>query len=64
METEKVILDNGLTVYLLCDNTKHVTLANLIVNFGGIDSKYEFDGKIKRLKLSGIRYDAVCKLGY
>lgn len=50
MNSEKIILDNGLTIYLLQDNTKHVSLANLIVNFGGIDSKYKLDKKIKNIK--------------
>lgn len=50
MNFEKVILDNGLTIYFLNDNSKHVTLANLIVNFGGIDDKYSINGKIKSIK--------------
>jgi len=50
MKVEKVILDNGLKVYLLCDNSKNITLANLIINFGGIDDKYEIDNKIKSVK--------------
>ena len=50
MNSEKIILENGLTVYLLCDNSKHATLANLIVNFGGIDDRYILDDKIKKLK--------------
>ena len=36
---EKVVLENGLTIYLLNDNTKHTTIANLIVNFGGLDTE-------------------------
>lgn len=44
-ELEKVVLDNGLTIYLLNDNTKHTTIANLIVNFGGLDTEVVVDGK-------------------
>ena len=50
MKEEKIILDNGLTIYFLNDNSKHTTLANLIINFGGLDDKYILDGKIKKLK--------------
>ena len=44
-ELEKVVLDNGLTIYLLNDNTKHTTIANLIVNFGGLDTEVVVDNK-------------------
>ena len=44
-ELEKVVLDNGLTIYLLNDNTKHTTIANLIVNFGGLDTEVVIDNK-------------------
>lgn len=55
MNVEKIVLDNGLKVYLLCDKSKNVTLANLIVNFGGIDNKYELNGKVYKVK-SGIAH--------
>lgn len=42
---EKIVLDNGLTIYLLNDNTKHTTIANLIVNFGGLDTQILVDNK-------------------
>ena len=44
-ELEKVVLNNGLTIYLLNDNTKHTTIANLIVNFGGLDTEVVVDSK-------------------
>ena len=44
-ELEKVVLKNGLTIYLLNDNTKHTTIANLIVNFGGLDTEVLVDKK-------------------
>lgn len=44
-ELEKVVLDNGLTIYLFNDNTKHTTIANLIVNFGGLDTEVVVDNK-------------------
>lgn len=44
-ELEKVVLDNGLSIYLLNDNTKHTTIANLIVNFGGLDTEVVVDNK-------------------
>lgn len=50
MESEKIILENGLTIYLLCDKTKHTTLANLIVNFGGIDDKCFYNNKKLHIK--------------
>lgn len=50
MNLESVELDNGLTIYLLNDNTKHVSLANLIVNFGGIDDSYLINGRKKHIK--------------
>lgn len=50
MDFESIKLDNGLTIYLLNDNTKHVSLANLIVNFGGIDDSYLINGKKKYIK--------------
>lgn len=50
MKFEKVILNNGLTIYFLCDNTKHITLANLIVKFGGIDDKYKINSKTKKIR--------------
>lgn len=50
MKSEKIILDNGLTIYLLCDKTKHTTLANLIVNFGGIDNMCYFNNKKLNIK--------------
>ena len=55
MNVEKIVLDNGLKVYLLCDKSKNVTLANLIVNFGGIDNKYELNDKVYKVK-SGIAH--------
>lgn len=55
MNLETIKLDNGLTIYLLNDNTKHVSLANLIVNFGGIDNKYKINDKIRNTK-SGIAH--------
>lgn len=47
---EKVVLDNGLTIYLLNDNTKHTTIANLIVNFGGLDTEVIVDNKLYNIK--------------
>ena len=44
-ELEKVVLDNGLTIYLFNDNTKHTAIANLIVNFGGLDTEVVVDNK-------------------
>lgn len=44
-ELEKVVLDNGLTIYLFNDNTKHTAIANLIVNFGGLDTEVVIDNK-------------------
>ena len=44
-ELEKVVLENGLTIYLLNDNSKHTTIANLIVNFGGLDTEVMIEGK-------------------
>ena len=47
---EKVVLENGLTIYLLNDNTKHTTIANLIVNFGGLDTDILIDNKHYNIK--------------
>lgn len=49
-ELEKVVLKNGLTIYLLNDNTKHTTIANLIVNFGGLDTEVLVDKKNHYIK--------------
>lgn len=49
-ELEKVVLKNGLTIYLLNDNTKHTTIANLIVNFGGLDTEVMIDNKRCNIK--------------
>ena len=45
VKDEKIVLDNWLTIYLLNDNTKHTTIANLIVNFGGLDTQILVDNK-------------------
>lgn len=49
-ELEKVVLENGLTIYLLNDNSKHTTIANLIVNFGGLDTEVMIEGKRYNIK--------------
>lgn len=47
---EKVVLKNGLTIYLLNDNMKHTTIANLIVNFGGLDTEVNVNDKLYNIK--------------
>ena len=49
-ELEKVVLENGLTIYLLNDNSKHTTIANLIVNFGGLDTEVMIESKRSNIK--------------
>ena len=49
-ELEKVVLENGLTIYLLNDNSKHTTIANLIVNFGGLDTEVMIEDKRYNIK--------------
>lgn len=49
-ELEKVVLENGLTIYLLNDNSKHTTIANLIVNFGGLDTEVMIESKRYNIK--------------
>ncbi len=45
MSLESFILDNGLKVYLVNNNTKHTTYINLIVKFGGLDNEIIIDNK-------------------
>lgn len=47
---EKIVLENGLCIYLINDNTKHTVVANLIVKFGGIDTKFKLNNKIYNIK--------------
>ena len=47
---EKIVLDNGLNIYLVNDNKKHSTYINLIVKFGGINSKIFLNNKKINIK--------------
>ena len=44
------ILDNGLKLIFCNDNTKHCTIANLFVKFGGSNKKIIIDNEIKNIK--------------
>jgi len=52
---EHIKLDNGLNIYLIEDKNKHVSLANLIVNFGGYDDRCLINNKKIKLK-SGLAH--------
>ena len=52
---DKYVLENGLRVYFVTDNSKHSTFINLIVNFGGKDSSIYLDNKKINIK-SGIAH--------
>lgn len=52
---EKIVLNNGLKIYLINDNSKHTTYINLIVKFGGIDNEVVVNGKKHKLK-SGLAH--------
>lgn len=54
-KVDKIVLENGLTIFLLNDNNKHTTMANLIVKFGGIDAKVKLNNSIYNLK-SGLAH--------
>lgn len=52
---EKIVLSNGLKIYLLNDNNKHTTYINLIVKFGGINNEVVVNEKKHKLK-SGLAH--------
>ena len=41
---KKIVLDNGLTVYLFSDNTKNRTIGRIITLGGGFDNHFIYDG--------------------
>ena len=47
---EKIVLDNGLEIYLLNDQKKHTTYINLIVNYGGMDYSFNINDKKYTIK--------------
>ena len=50
MKITKYTLDNGLKLILCSDNTKHCTIANLFVRFGGNNKNIIINGKEKKNK--------------
>lgn len=50
MKITKYTLDNGLKLILCSDNTKHCTIANLFVRFGGNNKNIIINGKEKKIK--------------
>ena len=47
---DAIELDNGLKIYLVCDNNKHTAYANLIVKFGGSNSEILINNKRESIK--------------
>ena len=47
---EVIELENGLKVFLICDNTKHTTYINLVVKYGGINNEFFVDNKRYKMK--------------
>lgn len=50
MKITKYTLDNGLKLIFCNDNTKHCTIANLFVNFGGSNQKIIIDNEDIKIK--------------
>ena len=50
MKITKYTLDNGLKLIFCNDNTKHCTIANLFVNFGGSNQKIIIDNEDVKIK--------------
>ena len=42
---EKIVLDNGLTIYTYVDSKKHSTIVNLVTKFGGFYNDFYVDGE-------------------
>ena len=42
---EKIVLDNGLTIYTYVDSKKHSTIVNLVTKFGGSYNDFYVDGE-------------------
>lgn len=47
---EIVELENGLKVFLICDNNKHTTYINLVVKYGGINNEFYVNDKMYKMK--------------
>ena len=50
MKITKYTLDNGLKLIFCNDNTKHCTIANLFVNFGGSNQNIIIDNEDIKIK--------------
>lgn len=50
MKIDEYILDNGLKLIFLNDNTKHCTIANLFINFGGNNKEIIINNETKNIK--------------